>query len=112
MSHARSSILRLAVARDGFSDGVRPSSRWPIASARLSTTASSGPDFRADAHARAPRPHGLAYDARMRNATLPRRALVTGASRGLGAGLAARLASRGIEVWLAARTKEALERNA
>src|SRR5262245_51797413 len=48
----------------------------------------------------------------MRTRALPRRALVTGASRGLGAGLAARLASRGIEVWLAARTKEALEKNA
>src|SRR5687767_8475605 len=44
--------------------------------------------------------------------TSPKRALVTGASGGLGAGLAARLAARGVEVWLAARRKDALEANA
>jgi short-subunit dehydrogenase len=42
----------------------------------------------------------------------PKKALVTGASSGLGAALAARLAKRGVEVWLAARRREALERNA
>jgi short-subunit dehydrogenase len=42
----------------------------------------------------------------------PKTALVTGASGGLGAALAARLAKRGIEVWLAARRRDALERNA
>ncbi len=42
----------------------------------------------------------------------PSRALVTGASSGLGAAIAAKLAARGIEVWLAARRKDALERNA
>jgi short-subunit dehydrogenase len=42
----------------------------------------------------------------------PKRALVTGASGGLGAALAAKLAARGVEVWLAARRQDALERNA
>jgi short-subunit dehydrogenase len=42
----------------------------------------------------------------------PKRALVTGASGGLGASIAARLGKRGIEVWLAARRKDALEKNA
>jgi short-subunit dehydrogenase len=42
----------------------------------------------------------------------PKRALVTGASGGLGAALATKLASRGIEVWLAARRKERLEEHA
>lgn len=42
----------------------------------------------------------------------PKRALVTGASGGLGAALAAKLAKRGIEVWLAARRKDLLEKNA
>jgi short-subunit dehydrogenase len=42
----------------------------------------------------------------------PKRALVTGASGGLGAALARKLAARGIEVWLAARRKDALEGNA
>jgi short-subunit dehydrogenase len=37
------------------------------------------------------------------------RALVTGASGGLGAALARRLAARGVEVWLAARRPEQLE---
>lgn len=39
----------------------------------------------------------------------PRRALVTGASGGLGAALARRFAERGIEVWLAARRTELLD---
>jgi short-subunit dehydrogenase len=39
----------------------------------------------------------------------PKRALVTGASSGIGAALARRFASRGIEVWLAARRLEGLE---
>lgn len=38
-----------------------------------------------------------------------KRALVTGASRGIGAALAKRIAERGYEVWLAARTVGALE---
>jgi short-subunit dehydrogenase len=38
----------------------------------------------------------------------PRRALVTGASSGIGAGLAQQLAKRGLEVWCAARRAEAL----
>jgi short-subunit dehydrogenase len=45
----------------------------------------------------------------MSKRTQPARALVTGASGGLGAALSRRLASRGIEVWLAAR-REALLR--
>src|SRR5262245_39810307 len=45
-------------------------------------------------------------------ASKTRRALVTGASGGLGAAIAAKLAGRGIEVWLAARRKAALEEQA
>lgn len=41
---------------------------------------------------------------------VPARALVTGASSGLGAALAQRLAGRGLEVWLAARRRELLDR--
>src|SRR5256885_4687898 len=39
----------------------------------------------------------------------PKRALVTGASSGMGLHLSKRLAARGIEVWLAARRKELLD---
>jgi short-subunit dehydrogenase len=39
----------------------------------------------------------------------PVRAIVTGASSGIGAALSHRLASRGIEVWLAARRKDVLD---
>src|SRR5687768_8282237 len=39
----------------------------------------------------------------------PERALVTGASGGIGAALAARLAARGVETWLAARRLPELE---
>src|SRR5262245_40999957 len=39
----------------------------------------------------------------------PKRALVTGASAGIGLEVAKRLASRGIEVWMAARRKEVLD---
>jgi short-subunit dehydrogenase len=45
----------------------------------------------------------------MANRPPPQRALVTGASSGIGAALAERLARRGIEVWLAARRKEVLD---
>jgi len=44
--------------------------------------------------------------------TLPRRALVTGASGGLGAAIAAQLARRGCEVWLCARREQELEARA
>jgi short-subunit dehydrogenase len=40
----------------------------------------------------------------------PKRALVTGASSGIGLHLARRLASRGLEVWLAARRAETLQK--
>ena len=39
-----------------------------------------------------------------------RRALVTGASAGIGLAVAQRLAARGVEVWMAARGRERLER--
>jgi short-subunit dehydrogenase len=39
----------------------------------------------------------------------PARALITGASSGIGAALARRIASRGVEVWLAARRQGALD---
>jgi short-subunit dehydrogenase len=45
----------------------------------------------------------------MPNDRPPPRALVSGASSGIGAALAKRLASRGIEVWLAARRRPLLE---
>jgi short-subunit dehydrogenase len=42
--------------------------------------------------------------------TAPQRALVTGASSGIGLAIAKRLASRGLEVWMAARRLEVLEK--
>jgi short-subunit dehydrogenase len=42
--------------------------------------------------------------------TAPKRALITGASSGIGLSLSRRLAGRGIEVWMAARRVEVLEK--
>lgn len=45
----------------------------------------------------------------MKGALTPRRALVTGASSGMGRGLATKLAGRGLEVWVAARRRPELD---
>jgi short-subunit dehydrogenase len=52
---------------------------------------------------------GIGYKAPMFDT--PKRALITGASSGIGAALATRLAARGTEIWLCARRKDKLAEN-